>query len=80
MVFVRSILSTHSIDDSQKYAPLLTLCRQFTLYTQGFDLILHSKYTSAPSCIDDVFEFVPSSSVTTGLSECVQCLLSDFGT
>lgn len=56
---------------------LLTLCRQLTLFTQGFDLILHSKYTSAPSCIDDVFELVPSSSDTTGLSGGFQCLLSD---
>lgn len=47
----------------------LTLCRQLTLYTHGFDLMLHSKYTSAPSRMVDVeLRLLPSSSVTTGTS------------
>jgi hypothetical protein len=47
----------------------LTLCLQLTLYTQGLDLMLHSKYTSIPSRIELAFRLLPSSRLTIGTSE-----------
>lgn len=46
----------------------LTLCLHITLYTHGLDLMLHSKYTSMPSCIALPLMLLPSSRLTTGTS------------